>query len=94
MLISRKWLEQYMDISDLSMEEIADKVTSINIADGSDYQIYMKDESKIVHLGTIDNIDTKMLYVKAIVEKEKGNDGEIFVNMDLNKKDPYFRQNV
>ena len=27
MLISRKWLEQYMDISDLSMEEIADKVT-------------------------------------------------------------------
>lgn len=74
--------------------EIADKVTSINIADGSDYQIYMKDESKIVHLGTIDNIDTKMLYVKAIVEKEKGNDGEIFVNMDLNKKDPYFRQNV
>ena len=32
-----------------------------------------------------------MLYVKAIVEKEKGNDGEIFVNMNLNEKNPYFR---
>ncbi|MGI6510955.1 MAG: phenylalanine--tRNA ligase subunit beta [Catenisphaera adipataccumulans] len=28
MLISRKWLSQYMDISDLSIEEIADRVTS------------------------------------------------------------------
>lgn len=74
--------------------EISDKITSINIADENDYQIYMKDESKMVHLGTMDNLDTKMIYVKAIVEKEKGNDGEIFVNMDLNKKDPYFRQNV
>lgn len=28
MLLSRKWLSQYMDVSDLTIEEIADKVTS------------------------------------------------------------------
>lgn len=28
MLLSRKWLSQYMDVSDLSIEEIADKITS------------------------------------------------------------------
>lgn len=28
MIISRKWLQQYMDISDLSIEELADKITN------------------------------------------------------------------
>ena len=74
--------------------EIRNKITSINIADQDDYQIYIELEKKIVHLGDTNNLDTKMIYIKAILEKEKGNDGEIFVNMDLNKKQPYFRQNV
>lgn len=74
--------------------EIKDKITSINISDENDYQIYIESEKKIVHLGDTTNMDTKMIYIKAILEKEKGNDGEIFVNMDLNKKQPYFRQNV
>ena len=74
--------------------EIRNKITSINIADQDDYQIYIESEKKIVHLGDKKNLDTKMIYIKAILEKEKGNDGEIFVNMDLNKKQPYFRQNV
>lgn len=74
--------------------EIRNKITSINIADQDDYQIYIESEKKIVHLGDTKNLDTKMIYIKAILEKEKGNDGEIFVNMDLNKKQPYFRQNV
>ena len=39
-------------------------------------------------------IDTKMLYIKAILDKESGNEGEIFVNMDLNNKNPYFKQKV
>ena len=73
---------------------IRDKITSINIADENDYQIYCETEKKIVHLGDTKDIDTKMIYIKAILEKEKENDGEIFVNMDLNNKKPYFRQNV
>lgn len=74
--------------------EIKDKITSINIADENDYQIYCESEKKIIHLGDTTDMDTKMIYIKAILEKEKENDGEIFVNMDLNKKQPYFRQNV
>ena len=31
MKISKKWLSQYMDISDLSIEEIADKITSAGL---------------------------------------------------------------
>jgi len=35
-----------------------------------------------------------MLFVKTILEKEIGNDGEIFVDMDLNTEYPFFREKV
>lgn len=31
MRISRKWLSQYMDVSDLSIEEMADRITSAGL---------------------------------------------------------------
>ena len=74
--------------------DLSEKITSVNISDSDDYLIYMESENKTVHLGNANNIDTKMLFIKAILEKEKGNDGEIFVNIDLNKKNAYFKQNV
>ncbi len=73
---------------------IANIVTSINIENQEDYLLYLESEKKIVHLGDRTNLDTKMIYVKAIIEKEKGKEGEIFVNRDLNKKDPYFKEKV
>ena len=52
-------------------------------------------ENKYVHLGDSSNLSNKMLYVVAILEKEKENAGDIFVNGDLNNKfQPYFRQKV
>jgi len=36
-----------------------------------------------------------MLYILAIIEKEKDKEGDIFVNGDLNNKfQPYFREKV
>lgn len=38
MLISKKWLSQYMDLSDVTMEEIADKITSAGLeVEGIEY---------------------------------------------------------
>lgn len=74
--------------------ELDDKITSIDIKNDNDYILYMDEENKSVHVGNIESLDTKMLYVKAILEKEKENDGEIFVNVDLNNKNAYFKQNV
>lgn len=31
MLISKKWLSQYMDVSDLSIEEIAERITNAGL---------------------------------------------------------------
>ena len=41
------------------------------------------------------NLSNKMLYVISIIEAEKGKQGDIFVNGDLNNKfQPYFREKV
>lgn len=69
-------------------------ITSINIEDSNNYTLYLDTEQKTVYVGDCTNLDTRMLYVKAILDKEKGIAGEIFVNMNLNEKYPFFRQKV
>lgn len=74
--------------------EIDNLITSINIENSNNYTLFMETEQKTVYLGDCTNLDTRMLYVKAILEKEKNYAGEIFVNMNLNEKNPFFRQKV
>ena len=56
--------------------------------------MFLEEEQKTVYLGDCTNLDTRMLFVKTILEKEKNNAGEIFVNMNLNEKNPFFREKV
>lgn len=79
--------------------EIANLVTKVDISDTSDYIIEFASEGKIAHLGDCatskSNLNTKILYVKKLIEEyEKGVEGEIFVNMDLNTKKVYFKEKV
>lgn len=74
--------------------DIYGKITSIDMTDENDYQLYLESERKTIHFGNYTSADTKMLYIKAILEKEKENEGEIFVNVDLNTKNVYFKQKV
>ena len=38
MIISKKWLSQYMDLSDITMEELADKITNAGLeVEGIEY---------------------------------------------------------
>ena len=73
--------------------EIDDKITSINIENKEEYTLYIETENKIIYIGDGSNIQNKMLYIKTILEKEKGKSGRIFINGDLNKGfKPYFRE--
>ncbi|MBR3134218.1 MAG: FtsQ-type POTRA domain-containing protein [Clostridia bacterium] len=96
--ISENDIKKIMEISQITNIaknfDIYTKITSINIEDDSDYQLFLEGEGKTIHFGDNTSIDTKMMYIKAILEKEKDNNGEIFVNVDLNKKNAYFKQNV
>lgn len=81
-------------VSAAKNNELYDIITTINIEDKDDYSLYLESKGKTVYLGNCTNIDTRMLYVKVILEKEKDHEGEIFVNMDLNEKNPFFREKV
>lgn len=74
---------------------IETKVTSIDIINKNDYSLYIKEEKKKIYLGDNTNLGNKILHAIAIMEKEKGNEGEIYVNGDLNNKfRTFFRQKV
>ena len=81
-------------IEQAQINEIENLITKIDISNKANYKILMEEEKKIVYLGDCSNLSTRMLNVKAIIEKEKGIEGEVFVDMDLNNSYPTFRQKV
>ena len=89
-------LEQVIKIMNSIKEAGLDgQVITIDISDEKNYSIYLNDEKKVIYLGDGSNLSNKMLYVQAIIEKEKGKEGEIFINGDLNNGFyPYFREKV
>lgn len=89
-------LEVAIKIMTIAKEnELDEKVTSIDISNKNEYILYLESEKKTVYLGNQENLTTKMLYTKKIIEKESGNEGTIYVNGDFTDKfKAYFRQKV
>lgn len=83
---------QIMDSA--NSNELGDLITKINIENKQDYVLELKSEKKNVHLGDTSDIGTKMLYIKTVLENEKGKEGDIFVNTDLNSNGAIFREKV
>ncbi len=69
-------------------------ITGIDIENAENIKLIFESENKVAYLGDSSNMNTKILMIKSIIEKEKGNPGEIFLNFDLNKKNPIFRERV
>ena len=91
-----KRLESVIRIIDSAKENGLDtNITSIDISNKSEYNLYLESDKKTIHLGDATNLTNKMLRVQAIIEAEKGIEGDIFVNGDFNNKfKAYFREKV
>ena len=88
-------LETVLKIMEIAKNNgLEEKITQIDIKDEQNYIIYMQSEEKTVYLGENSNLSTKILYLKAILEKEKDRPGEIFLNINLNTDNAYFREQV
>ena len=74
--------------------EIANLITRIDMENDKNYRIVFESEQKVAYLGDDTDLNTKILSIKSILEKEKDIAGEIFVNMDLKTNYPTFRQSV
>ena len=74
--------------------EIKKLITQINIENTSNYILTLQKEKKQVYIGDTTNLSTKMLWIDKFLEEEKDNEGIIFLNIDLNNVQPYFREKV
>lgn len=68
------------------------EITRINIENNHNYTIIMENKKKTVYLGDASKLSDKMRILTKIIEDEEGNEGEVFLNMDLNKQNAFFRK--
>ena len=68
-------------------------ITTIDISDGNNFILEIPNENKTVQFGDGTDINVKILWIVALVEKEKGIAGEIVLNVPDIKK-VYFREKV
>lgn len=90
-----KKLETVLKIVDSAQNnDILSTITKIDIENKNEYKLILEGEKKIVYLGDASSISTRMLYLKAILEKEKGIEGEVFINGNINVDKAFFREKV
>ena len=88
-----KQMDQIIKIVETAkINEIGDYITKIDVSNDRNYILTLEEERKTVYLGDCSNLNTRMLYLSGILTQTKGLAGEIFLDMDLNTEDAYFRE--
>ncbi len=70
---------------------IGDFITKIDISNPKNYVLGLEGEGKMVYLGDCSDLNTRIIYLKAILDANKGKSGTIYLNVDLNTEKVYFR---
>ncbi len=83
---------QIMEVAEIN--ELSNLITRIDISKPKNIKLIFEKQEKTAYLGDNTNLNTKILTIKSILEKEEGKAGEIFVNIDLNKENAVFRERV
>lgn len=73
---------------------LANMITSIDIANKNDIILRIESEGKTVYLGNVADINTKMMYIKVIIDDEKGIEGDIIIDSKLNGEKVIFRKKI
>ena len=74
--------------------EIEKMITKIDISNDRNYTLILEGEGKTAYLGDASNINTRIQYLKLVIEKEQGKRGEVFINKDVNTDGAIFREEV
>jgi cell division protein FtsQ len=75
-----------------NINDIGSYITKIDVSNTKNYTLILEGEQKTVYLGDCSDLNTRMLYLSGILSQTKNLAGEIFLNMDLNTEDAYFRE--
>jgi len=71
---------------------IGNLITYIDISDTRNYKLILESEGKTVYLGDGSDLNTRILYLKSILDETDGEHGEIFLNVDINTEKVRFRK--
>ena len=71
--------------------EINQFITKVDVSDPKNYTLILEEKGKTVYLGDGNELTSRILYLKAILDSSEGKEGIIFLNVDLNTQKAYFR---
>ena len=71
--------------------DITGVVTKVDVSNPKNYTLILEGQGKTVYLGDGNELTSRILYLKAILESSEGKEGTIFLNVDLNTQKAYFR---
>lgn len=71
---------------------VENKINTIDVENKEDFILQLDEENKSVHIGDGSNLNTRVLYMKKILELEKEHSGIIYVNKDLDENYVYFKE--
>ena len=74
--------------------EVIEYITKIDISESNNIKLLLEGEGKIAYLGSCTDLNTRILYLKDIINREKGRNGEIFINGNLSQTHVYFAESV
>lgn len=74
--------------------ELDSYIVGFDVSNSYDLQIRLNQKNKLVHLGDCSDLNTRILYLKKILEDTKDEKGEIFIKGNLNEDYVYFREEV
>lgn len=75
-------------------DNLRKKIKGIDISNKNNYVLDLKNEKKIVNMGDVSDLSTKMLWINEFIKREDGVEGTIMLNVDLDKDMPYFNEKV
>lgn len=74
-------LEVVLQIINISENyNLQDKITSIDISNSNNYSLYLEEDRKTIYLGDGNNLNTKILWIPAILQDNEGVEGYIYLN--------------
>ena len=93
--LNQKDLEKMENILQIREETkkagIYDQIEQIDT--NEEYKIHLNQDSIIINFGNATNLSNRMDYVKALLKKEEGHAGTIYVNGNINENfTPYFKE--
>lgn len=74
--------------------EVIQYITKIDVSNENDIKLILEGEGKVAYLGSCTDLNTRILYLKDIINREQGKQGEIFIDGNLSEKPVYFAESI